>query len=483
MRDTFNVLDEGWIPVLNGSGGRETLGIRELLRRAPELLAVSDASPLVEFGLYRLLTVFLMDALRPKKLSSLKKLLRAGAFDMEAIEAYIAECEAEGVSFDLLDEKRPFLQAPYDERWDKEPVPVSKLDYAIPSGNNHTHFDHRSGNAVTFSYGEAARLLPAAYVFCPPGGSGYSPGINGLPPYYTLIHGSNLIETLILNLCVTERIDRFDDHPVFWRNEWYAETEIALPSTSFLFGMLFPSRRIHLITKDGFISALYYGPGMKVENSASWTDYSVTYRVTEKGRFALLPTHEKAVWRNLQEIINLRGGAARILSQYFELLRESTNANITMYGAETVKASFKAILRHDLRVPMVVAGDNDRLDTLKSAISAAENAAYGLRLSLAGTEKNPGVLTADGASDAVRAFYERCEERLWALCETELTEENADLIECYRRWCGDIARYARAVWEETVERYRLSGRKLAQAEMDQRQLRFQLRKNLEVTNT
>ena len=93
MRPSFNVLNDPWIPVVAQDGERSLLGIRETLRRAPELKEISVVSPLEEFSVYRFLSVFLMDALRPKRGPTIKKLLRQGFFDMEQIEAYISLCE------------------------------------------------------------------------------------------------------------------------------------------------------------------------------------------------------------------------------------------------------------------------------------------------------------------------------------------------------------------------------------------------------
>ena len=83
MRPSFNVLDEPWIPVVGLDGSREILGIRETLRRSPELKEISAVSPLEEFSVYRFLSVFLMDALRPRRNSTINKLLQQGSFDME----------------------------------------------------------------------------------------------------------------------------------------------------------------------------------------------------------------------------------------------------------------------------------------------------------------------------------------------------------------------------------------------------------------
>ena len=111
MKPTFNLLDRGWIPVVCEDGTRKLLGIRQTLAQAHELREISDPSPLDEYSLYRFLGLFLMDALRPEETEDIEDLLEAGRFDMKRIEAYIAQCQSEGVSFDLFDEKRPFLQS------------------------------------------------------------------------------------------------------------------------------------------------------------------------------------------------------------------------------------------------------------------------------------------------------------------------------------------------------------------------------------
>ena len=82
MRPSFNVLDRGWIPVVTADGSIQELGIRETLAKAHELREISDPSPLEEYSVYRFLSLFLMDALRPKKISSIRRLLKTGCFDM-----------------------------------------------------------------------------------------------------------------------------------------------------------------------------------------------------------------------------------------------------------------------------------------------------------------------------------------------------------------------------------------------------------------
>ena len=215
----FSVLDEPWLPALTMEGKTQMYGLRELFAQAHQLRALTDASPLVEYGLYRLLCVFLMDALRPQDELALEEILAAGSFDMTQLDDYFARCRQDGCSFDLFDLERPFLQTPYRAAWDKAPKPASTLDVTIPNGNNHTHFDHRRNAVIGFSYAQAARFLPAVQLFCTAGAQGYPSGPNGAPPYYAVIMGDNLFEALVLSMVGQDSVrGAYDIPPAPWRS-------------------------------------------------------------------------------------------------------------------------------------------------------------------------------------------------------------------------------------------------------------------------
>ena len=73
---------------------------------------------MVEYSVYRFLIVFLMDMLRPEDEEVLEELLDEGQFDWDTIQRYVRQCEQEGVSFDLFDSERPFLQTRYRADWE-----------------------------------------------------------------------------------------------------------------------------------------------------------------------------------------------------------------------------------------------------------------------------------------------------------------------------------------------------------------------------
>ncbi|HEU4752670.1 MAG TPA: type I-E CRISPR-associated protein Cse1/CasA, partial [Armatimonadota bacterium] len=200
---SFNVLTEGWIPVTRPDGGREELGILETLRRAHEFAAIRDPSPLVEFGLHRLLVAFVLDALAeagsaPEYPLDLKDLLRAGRFDAPLLENYARKC---GDVFDLFAPERPFLQTAGAAGGEK---PLAALYPAVPSGTNVHHWHHEVESAMTARPAGAARLLTTLAPFMTAGGAGLSPSINGAPAIYALPTGDSLFETLVLNIPIRQ---------------------------------------------------------------------------------------------------------------------------------------------------------------------------------------------------------------------------------------------------------------------------------------
>lgn len=63
---SFDVLAEPWIPVRDQEGIHD-VSVLQALEHATEYLEISDVSPQYEFGIYRMLFAFLMDAYRPSR--------------------------------------------------------------------------------------------------------------------------------------------------------------------------------------------------------------------------------------------------------------------------------------------------------------------------------------------------------------------------------------------------------------------------------
>ena len=105
---SFSVLRKPWIPVVDASGHSEELGMMDVLARAHELAWITDPSPAVELGIYRILIALVIDAYGVNRYRQLVNLLRAGRFDTAVLNEYASSV---GESrFDLFDPDYPFLQ-------------------------------------------------------------------------------------------------------------------------------------------------------------------------------------------------------------------------------------------------------------------------------------------------------------------------------------------------------------------------------------
>lgn len=474
MSISFNVLNEPWIPVLEADGRKNLYGIRNVFRHAHELKEISSVSPLEEFSVYRFLSVFLMDALRPKKTSSLSKLLRSGSFDMEQIEAYISLCESEGVSFDLFDDKRPFLQSVYVKEWDREPKSISNLDCFLPSGNNHLHFDHRRPTDCAVPVEKAARLLLTVQQFCTAGAQGYPSGVNASPPYFGVVKADNLFETLVYTLLPTQSIDiPFDEPPVIWRSRDAVVSKKEVGQTSWLRGMQFPARRIQLLSpeEDGLIHSVYLSQGENFVNKDSWTDPFVTYRTLDTGRVPLRPNGEKPIWRSMNDIVGISGNhASQLLTQYVRISDEPY-ARITLYGVETSQASYLDIMRHDIRFRTDISECDELIELLKRSVASAEQLARRIRHCLC--DRN--IIPKSVADDALGRFYAKSEMLFWELCENCSTE-SSQIRKQYRDWCENIGRYAQDAFNKALEHVELRGKAMAKIAEQQKWLSVEINK-------
>lgn len=472
MKASFNVLEQAWIPVVTLEGKEETLGIRETILRAPELREISSASPLEEYSIYRFLGLFLMDMLRPESESDIGDLLEEGSFDRKKLEDYIALCMEGGVSFDLFDEERPFLQSKFDPKLDGAPKPASVLDVMRASGNNHTHFDHRDKKEEGLSPEKAIRLVLTTFLFCTAAAQGYPSGVNASPPYYGVIHGENLFETLVFTLLPTEFIGiPLDEPPVLWRRKEPVIPKKEVGKTSWLHGMLFPTRRIHLIpNENGRVTEVYLCQGENYVNKASWRDPYVTYRIGKDGPFPLRPSADRAIWRNLCDIVNIPGGQASQLLALYRSTTERETADVVLYGVETSQASYLGIYRHTIRIPMRLTGDWRAVDLLQKCIASSENLANSLRKAMANVKVFPDAL----ATLTLQQYYQKCETRLWEICGQAMEEGYRK--ENYAVFCDDISQYAGRAYAEAMTGTGLRASALAEAASQQLYLNKSIQK-------
>lgn len=464
MKASFDVLDQAWIPVIALDGQIQTLGIRDTLFNAHKLKEISDASPLKEYGIYRFLGLFIMDAIRPEDETDIEKLLSIGKFDMDVVENYIRQCLDEGVSFDLFDDDRPFLQSRYDEKIDIKGKPVSILDCTLPSGNNHMHFSHSLPEWMEAS--EAIKLILTTYLFCTAAAQGYPSGVYGAPPFFGIIRGSNLYETMINTLYPINRINiPFDDPPVLWRRRSQIKPKAEIADTSWLQGMLFPTRRIHLICDENdHVRSVYLSQGENYKNKDAWRDAYVTYRSNDKSFFPLRPHAGNPIWRNFCDIIDLPGNHASQLLQLYRDIHDEGNVALTLYGVETNNASYLSAQRHDLAFPLSLIGEEST-----ALLNKCVSAEHKLRSSLYNNSMGIGVVGEAQVSSSVDEYEKICENQFWRVCD-QLAGETGSYQIIYAEYCDIISEAAMQAFTHLCQKVHLRAHNLVNAEKNRSRL-------------
>jgi len=249
-----------------------------------------------------------MDIYNPKDTDSIGDLLKKGQFNPKEIDDYVYKWKSR---FNLFDKKYPFYQAPETLGTTYNEKTVTNLFREIPSGNNFTFFFHGFQGRHAISPASCARALCTFPPFATTGGRGFAPSINGVPPWYVLILGENLFETLILNSFVLLLEQNSGDEPVAWKSKTGVKIKKTFDFSSTLQGLTWQPRYIRLIPGEGGICTLsnkqeeilirkiIFEQGWKFKKDKEWIDPYVAYSIGRKGRIPLRPKQDRQLWRDI----------------------------------------------------------------------------------------------------------------------------------------------------------------------------------------
>lgn len=405
---SYNLLTEPWISSMDLSGNIKRMGILDTLKKANDLQRVYDPAPPVEFGIYRLLIAFVMDTFEPKDTEDLADILDKGHFDHEKLDAYAAKWKDR---FDLFDEKHPFMQQAVNGTIKKPPESIARLMQHLPAGTNVTHFHHGKWDEHAFSYEQCAKGIVTIAPFMTAGGAGLSPSINGSPPWYVLVKGNNLFETILYNVCVIQPpVKPIGDMPVSWRNDNKLETATERKTFSMLEGLTWRPRMVHLISEEikgtctytgtdqtGLVRYMYYGPGQKAPEPGLWSDPQVPYKITKDGRKSLRPEENKALWRDIGPLMLLQQGdysskdgkvcfeRPAVVNQFKKLgddgiIPKGVPLQIEVYGMRTDgKMKIYEWYHEDLQIAREILDKQNAGRQIQDAMDLAEYVSYSIK--------------------------------------------------------------------------------------------------------
>lgn len=194
----YDLLADPWIPCLDRRGLMRKVNIMQALEDAHELREITDASPLVTMGVYRLLIAILHGAMSLDDDRNWEELWHRGAFPAGVINRIRDICKGR---FNLFDASHPFYQSgdiPLNPM-PKETKSVGSLSLEDPTGTGVLHYCHTPEDRHACCPACSAKALVALPAFATSGGQGIKPSVNGVPPIYVLPLGETLFQTLLLN--------------------------------------------------------------------------------------------------------------------------------------------------------------------------------------------------------------------------------------------------------------------------------------------
>lgn len=448
---TFNILTDPWLPVQTRDRGLQEMGLLHVLEQAHNLDSLVDPAPPIQLGLYRFLIAFLMDALVLRELEDLTAILEQGRFDLAEITRYV---DREGTQrFDLFDDLHPFLQSRGKDP--KEPKSVAQLFFHLPSGNNVMHFHHMREDQHAIAPAVCARALCAIAPFMIEGGPGFSPSINGTPPWYVLIRRESLFQTLLLNTYLATDIGLRQGGVAPWRSNQPVVPKQELPCRTLMEGLTWRPRYVRLLPGEGgtctysgrpssiLVRKVFFDRGFKFVGT-NWTDPQVAYRTTDKGRLSLRPQEDRQLWRDTGPLLLLREGdytgkkgrvrfsRPAVIDQLRQFqapgFRDGPGWEVfEVYGVRADQAKIFEWQYDRLALPQGV-GENPLAGSqVQQAIETADQVASCLREAVKqaypnhrkGDRKKKG----DGNTIALDRLIRRAQSRYWSMLERWFSEE------------------------------------------------------------
>lgn len=194
----FNLVEEGWIPVLYCNGKFDYVGIQKVFEEAHLIRQIAASNPMDRVALLRFLLAVLMWCKKDAKFS-------LAALDEKSAgipEDWLAKLKENKAAFNLLGDDRRFYQDASIQS--NKARPITDLLVEFPGADSVNHMRHV--------------VHDSSYGFCPaccamgilrlsvwaPANSFYPASVNPASAAYAIIEGKNLLQTLRANLQQTQ---------------------------------------------------------------------------------------------------------------------------------------------------------------------------------------------------------------------------------------------------------------------------------------
>lgn len=331
----FSLIDEPWIEVVDSAGEQKLVGLKHIFNGEADAIEVRGDSPLQDYAITRLLLAIFWRAHTPDTkvragrtfnfadwFQRTRRTLASRGRDDTAVD-YL---ETYRHRFELLDSDTPFMQVAGLHTAAHEVKSVSTL---IPEIHDE-YFTMRAGDALErLTFAEASRWLvyTQAYDFSGiksgmvgdprvKGGKGYpiGTGWSGMTGG-TLVVGSTLLETLILNT-TRESITTPSDKPAWERTPDSPDARSSVGENTEPQGSAdlatWQSRRIALHANDHSVTGVVVGNGDRIPDAGAnvlhdpMTPYRYSANKSKKNLDVYYPRPydvERTVWKALDALI------------------------------------------------------------------------------------------------------------------------------------------------------------------------------------
>jgi CRISPR system Cascade subunit CasA len=471
-KPSFNVLTEPWIPVFRLDGSREELGILPCLLEAHKIREIRDPSPLIEFGLYRLLVAFVLDSLilakrRPEDHLDVRELIAHGFFEEILLRDYIKNC---GDVFDMFHSTRPFMQTVLPSAKIK---PLAGAYPAVPSGTNSHHWHHVGEANFNLDYPAAARLLATFAPFMTAGGAGLSPSINGAPAIYALPLGQSLFETICANLPLQKQ--ESGTGKVAWLDTRKPGTERTQATTTE--ALTWRARAVQLSVDEATnsISSMKFEKGDSTR--LSWIDANLGYRYDKDKVTPIRMRENKPIWREAGPLLLLSqkssgAGEDKVVYQRPDVINTAFKSSslqhpvrIVAYGMRTdMKMKVFEWVRTTFEVPVKL-GQSTRLGAIvQLELDLAEKMASALSSSVKQLYPREGA----GNKAALGNLADRCERAYWQHLENQFQPLMAAFAEIDENAPDNPTLIAETAtrWRDAIKRIAIQQFEIAAQDMD-----------------
>ena len=313
-------------------------------------------------------------------------------------------------SFNLFDEKRPFLQISDLKPFNKEPTPTTKLNFSLATGNNTTLFDHAGINVikdVTSRLLEESNLVISMLTFNNFSLCGLYPqvkwkgkitsksGVKDAPcapqsMLHFFVRKKTVVETLHANILSQEQIaDRYKENvgvPIWECFPSSPSDEKAIKNaTQTYIGRLVPLSRWLKILPDR--NTMLMGEGFVYPVHPEFTEATsveVVSTVKNKQEYKILGCKATTPWRELCAITTKRitdkndiGGPAAIENQ-----TKSESYDLHILALKRDNASIRDTVESILHVPDYFSISEECRAAYTHGVKKAEIKAYKLDASV-----------------------------------------------------------------------------------------------------